>query len=263
MASPPRYPSLEEVTSLYKRLISEASTPLYDAIVKGKEPVGSAAWQYDGEGAARFYANAKILDAHCPGASKIIFTKGIPSGAVNSLSGTPFQYRSAQHLNNFKEVEKDCTAKDAAFKQLTAAYDFNSLLTYLRSLPGGEAIWENGRTSYTKLKLPDSINSYESILALVKEADYAIELDRSRKYMEQVRFNRFFEPPKKAPVVNLLAAAPDPDPHGLKELFGAPSGGAGGAGAPRGGFRKTRVRKNLRRSSKMRKTQSKSKSRRH
>jgi len=261
MAVPPRYPSLEEVTSLYKRLISEASTPLYDAIVKGKEPVGSAAWQYDGEGSARFYANAKILDSHCPGASKIIFTKGIPSGAVNSLSGTPFQYRSAQHLNNFKEVEKDCTAKDSAFKQLTAAYDFNSLLTYLRSLPGGEAVIDGGRTSYTKLKLPDSINSYESILALIKEADYAIELDRSRKYMEQLRFNRFFEPPKKAPVVNLLAAAPDPDPHGLKELFGAPLGGAGAA-APKGGSRKTRVRKN-RRMSKNRKTKTQSKSCRH
>jgi len=251
MAAPPRYPSLEEVTSLYKRLLTEVSTPLYDATIKGKEPVGSAAWQYDREGNDRFYANAKILDSQCPGASMIIFTKGIPSGAVNSLSGTPFQYRSAQHLNNFKEVERDCNAKAAAFRQLSDAYDFNSLLTYLRGLPGGEAIWDMGRTSYTKLKLPDSINSYETIVTLITTANYAIELDRSRKYMEKLKFNSFFEPPKKAPVVNLLAAAPDPDPHGLHELFGAPLGGAGaGASVPRGGARKTRSRKNRRRSTK-------------
>ena len=238
MAVPPRYPSLEEVTSLYKRLLTEVSTPLYDATVKGKS-VGSAAWQYDREGNDRFYANAKILDSQCPGASMIIFTKGIPSGAVNSLSGTPFQYRAAQHLNNFKEVEKDCNAKNNAFIELTAAYDFNSLLEYVRKMP-----------RFRRPALPVSITTYDSIISLISEADYVIEQEQSRKRREKLRFNSFFEPSKKAPEVNLLAAAPDPDPRGLKELFGAPSGGAGAAGAPRGGSRKTRDRKNRRRSSK-------------
>jgi len=243
---------MKEISDSYSSFFSTVSTPLYDEIVRGKNPNNGAEWQYDKSANDKFYANLKLLDFKCPGSSGSIGTKGIPSGAVNSSFGTPFQYRAQQHLINFKESEKICNAKDATFKQLSDRYDLNALLSYLHAMPGFNLHMRNGELR-SKLKLPASITSYDSMVALVEEADHAFALKAQKNINEKSRLNRFFAPPPKAGAVNLLAAPHDPDPHGLKELFGAPSGGA-----PRGGSRKTRNRRHRHRSAKNRKIKRKS-----
>jgi hypothetical protein len=243
---------MKEISDSYSSFFSTVSTPLYDEIVRGKNPNNGAGWQHDRDANDKFYTNLKMLDSKCPGSSIIIGTKGIPSDAVNSSFGTPFQYRAQQHLINFKEQEKICNAKDATFKQLSERYDLNALLSYLRAMPGFNLHMRNGELR-SKLKLPASITSYDSMVALVEEADHAFALKAQKNINEKSRLNRFFAPPPKAGAVNLLAAPHDPDPHGLKELFGAPSGGA-----PRGGSRKTRNRRHRHRSAKNRKIKRKS-----